>query len=227
MSHLESVAIPGPICWPILTGPTLIAILGRSGWSSSRREPSDAECAHARPPFRRGSRFGVCAGPTRVSDAQRVLTRGEADAVLLALGWAEGGLRAFTRLYAAAPSVPIVVVVDDDEQAIAAEAVRLRAQDYLLREELTSEHIARAIVLRNRAQPAARRAARSVADGSAHRALQPPRVRSCSAEAHLRLLRRTRRRSLLSVRRSRRPQADQRRTRPRGRRPRDRRARRA
>jgi two-component system, cell cycle response regulator len=194
MSHLESVdpraellADPRRADVRHETGPLRLVIVSARAVDAERARAVSVST---------GLQIRVCAGPTRVSDALRVIMRGEADAVLLALGWAEGGMRAFTRLYGTAPSVPIVVVVDEDEQAIAAEAVRLGAQDYLLREELTTEHIARAIVLgieRNRRLVALRDL--SLTDPLT--GLYNRRGFVLLAEAHLRLLRRTRRRSLL------------------------------
>jgi PAS domain S-box-containing protein len=74
------------------------------------------------------------------------LTRGKPEVILLDLGLPDSqGLETFTRVYARAPEVPIVVLtgLDDAEQAV--EAVRAGAQDYLVKGKVNSGMLVRTI----------------------------------------------------------------------------------
>ncbi len=74
------------------------------------------------------------------------LTQGKPDVILLDLGLPDSqGLDTFTQVYARAPDVPIVVLtgLNDAEQAV--EAVRAGAQDYLVKGEVSSGLLVRAI----------------------------------------------------------------------------------
>ncbi len=62
------------------------------------------------------------------------LKQGPLDVLLVDLGLSDSkGLQTFTRLSAAAPAIPIVVLSVTDDQTIALEAVRQGAQDYLVK----------------------------------------------------------------------------------------------
>jgi diguanylate cyclase (GGDEF)-like protein len=74
------------------------------------------------------------------------LQRGETDVVLLDLSLPDSqGLGTFTRLAEAVPGVPMIVMSASDDEAIAEEAVRTGAQDYLVKGQVTPESLGRAI----------------------------------------------------------------------------------
>ncbi len=69
-----------------------------------------------------------------------------ADIVVLDLGLPEtGGLDAITRLRAARPSLPLVVLTGNDDDAVALEALRRGAQDYLVKAGLDGRALMRAL----------------------------------------------------------------------------------
>jgi PAS domain S-box-containing protein len=74
------------------------------------------------------------------------LVQNKPDIILLDLGLPDSqGLETFTRVYAQAPDVPIVILtgLDDADQAV--EAVKAGAQDYLVKGEVSGGLLARAI----------------------------------------------------------------------------------
>jgi two-component system, cell cycle sensor histidine kinase and response regulator CckA len=85
------------------------------------------------------------------------------DVVLLDLGLPDSqGLETFTRVHAAHPKVPIVVLSGLGDTTVALEAVRLGAQDYLNKNDLTAELLGRALLYareRHRAEQKQRDAA--------------------------------------------------------------------
>ena len=109
---------------------------------------------------------------------------------------AHGGLRACARLHEAAPDLPVIVLGAADERGLACEAIRLGAQDYLVRDEVTPERLARAMacaIERNRRLVELRDL--SLTDPLT--GLYNRRGFAVLAESHLRMLRRTRRQSVL------------------------------
>ena len=83
------------------------------------------------------------------------------DVLLLDLGLPDShGLETFAKLHTQAPDVPIVVLTGLDDQALALEAVRKGAQDYLLKGRVDSNLLTRAMryaIERKRVEEALRR----------------------------------------------------------------------
>jgi len=68
------------------------------------------------------------------------------DIVLSDLGLPDSqGLDTFTRVHAQAPQVPIIVLTGTDDETLAVAAVRAGAQDYLVKGQVNSDSLARAI----------------------------------------------------------------------------------
>ncbi len=83
---------------------------------------------------------------TKLSDALQALSAGEHDAVLLDLGLPDSqGLATFTTLHARHRLVPVVVLSGLDDESSALDAVRLGAQDYLVKGKFDDELLARSI----------------------------------------------------------------------------------
>lgn len=83
---------------------------------------------------------------SRLRSALGRLERGGLDALLLNLNLPDSkGLETFTRLHAEAPAVAPVVLVRDEDEALAREAIRAGAQDYLLTSSLNGEMLARSL----------------------------------------------------------------------------------
>src|SRR5579875_3036366 len=83
---------------------------------------------------------------TRVGDALRALEREQPDVVVLDLSLPDGeGLDVFRRVRAARPHVPIVILSGRDDEALAAQAVREGAQDYLLKGSVGGTELRRAL----------------------------------------------------------------------------------
>src|SRR5262245_64933832 len=75
-----------------------------------------------------------------------VLTRGEFDVVVLDVGVPDGGgLANIPLIRAEAPSLPIIVAGDADDEIVALEAVHAGAQDYLVKGQLTPGWLERSI----------------------------------------------------------------------------------
>ena len=82
----------------------------------------------------------------RLSTGLEHLVEGRIDVVLLDLGLPDSqGLDTFDKAYAQAPEVPIVVLTALDDEALAIRAVREGAQDYLVKGQVDSNLLARAI----------------------------------------------------------------------------------
>jgi PAS domain S-box-containing protein len=99
--------------------------------------------------------------------ACQVLAREGADVVVLDLGLPDsGGLRTFDRVRREAPSVPIVILSHVDDEAVAIEAARRGAQDYLVKGYMDAHALGRAIryaVERARAEAALNESRRALA----------------------------------------------------------------
>jgi PAS domain S-box-containing protein len=75
-----------------------------------------------------------------------ILTRGGFDVVLLDLGLPDSqGLATLGRLYSRVPGIPIVVLTGHGDEAIAIEAVKQGAQDYLVKGEVDEKLLVRSI----------------------------------------------------------------------------------
>jgi len=82
----------------------------------------------------------------RPSDGLSRLENGTIDLVLLDLSLPDSqGLDTFSRIHACVPDVPIVVVTALDDEATAAQLMRMGAQDYLVKARLNSDVLLRAI----------------------------------------------------------------------------------
>ncbi|MCA1598311.1 MAG: GGDEF domain-containing response regulator, partial [Chloroflexi bacterium] len=82
----------------------------------------------------------------RLADAVDSLAHGGVDAILLDLSLPDAhGLEAVARLHAIAPRVPIVVVSGADDPALAVAGVRVGAQDYLVKGQVDSAALVRAL----------------------------------------------------------------------------------
>jgi signal transduction histidine kinase len=82
----------------------------------------------------------------RVADALVRLEQGGVDIVLLDMGLPDGrGADTVRRVQAAAPHVPIIVLTGLDDEALAAEAMKEGAQDYLIKGQIESRALPRAL----------------------------------------------------------------------------------
>jgi PAS domain S-box-containing protein len=82
----------------------------------------------------------------QLSTGLQALTRENVDVVLLDLTVPDSrGLETFTRAYAQAPQVPIIVLSGLDDEKLAVQAVREGAQDYLVKGRVDGNAIARAV----------------------------------------------------------------------------------
>jgi diguanylate cyclase (GGDEF)-like protein/PAS domain S-box-containing protein len=79
-------------------------------------------------------------------DAERYLSSRDVDIILLDLGLPDAsGLTAVRRAQAAAPRVALVVLTGMDDEAMAAQAVQEGAQDYLIKGQIESRSLLRAL----------------------------------------------------------------------------------
>jgi signal transduction histidine kinase len=82
----------------------------------------------------------------RMSEAELHLAKGEVDIVLLDMGLPDGhGLDTVRRAQAVAPSVPMIVLTGLDDEALAAEAMKEGAQDYLIKGQIENRALPRAL----------------------------------------------------------------------------------
>jgi signal transduction histidine kinase len=82
----------------------------------------------------------------RMGEAERHLAKGGVDIVLLDLGLPDGhGLDSVRRAHAAAPGVPMIVLTGLDDEALAAEAMKEGAQDYLIKGQIENRALPRAL----------------------------------------------------------------------------------
>jgi signal transduction histidine kinase len=82
----------------------------------------------------------------RLSDGLACLTRETPSVVLLDLNLPDSrGAETFRRVRDHAPNVPVVVLSGQDDEALAIKAVHQGVQDYLLKGNLSSKHLERAI----------------------------------------------------------------------------------
>ena len=79
-------------------------------------------------------------------EAERCLSEGEVDIVLLDLGLPDAhGLSVVRRAQAAAPRVPLVVLTGMDDESLAAQALHEGAQDYLIKGQIEARGLFRAL----------------------------------------------------------------------------------
>src|ERR1700735_5676975 len=81
-----------------------------------------------------------------MSEAVTHLAEGGVDIVLLDMGLPDGhGLDTVRRAHAAAPNVPVIVLTGLDDEALAAEAMKEGAQDYLIKGQIENLALPRAL----------------------------------------------------------------------------------
>ena len=81
-----------------------------------------------------------------MSDAEQQLALPVVDVILLDLGLPDAeGLGAVRRAHAAAPKIPLVVLTGLDDDAIALQALQEGAQDYLVKGQLDTRGLLRAL----------------------------------------------------------------------------------
>src|ERR1700731_70717 len=82
----------------------------------------------------------------RMSEAEIHLAKGGVDIVLLDLGLPDGhGLDTVRRAHAAAPGVPLIILTGLDDEALAADAMTQGAQDYMIKGQIESRALPRAL----------------------------------------------------------------------------------
>lgn len=82
----------------------------------------------------------------RLSDALSALSREQPSLVLLDLNLPDSrGAETFRKVLEKAPNVPVVVISGQDDEALAIKAVNQGVQDYLIKGDITSKHLERAI----------------------------------------------------------------------------------
>jgi signal transduction histidine kinase len=82
----------------------------------------------------------------RMGEAEIHLAKGGVDIVLLDMGLPDGhGLDTVRRAHAAAPSVPLIVITGLDDEALAEEAMKEGAQDYMIKGQIESRALPRAL----------------------------------------------------------------------------------
>lgn len=107
--------------------------------------PEDAQLIREMLAKARGARFDLeCAD--RLSTGMKRLARGGIDVVLLDLSLPDSrGLNTFHRLYAQIPQAPIIVLSVPEDEELAVNAVRKGAQDYLVKGQVDSNLLLRAV----------------------------------------------------------------------------------
>jgi signal transduction histidine kinase len=83
---------------------------------------------------------------SRLDEAEAHLAKGGTDIILLDMGLPDGsGMDTVRRTHAAASGVPIIVLTGLDDEASAAEAMREGAQDYVIKGQIESRALPRAL----------------------------------------------------------------------------------
>ena len=83
---------------------------------------------------------------TRMSEAEARLAQGGVDIVLLDMGLPDGhGIETLRRARAAAPDVVMIVLTGLEDEALAAEAMKEGAQDYLIKGQIENRALPRAL----------------------------------------------------------------------------------
>jgi signal transduction histidine kinase len=82
----------------------------------------------------------------RLGDAEIHLAKGAVDIALLDMGLPDGhGIDTLRRARAIAPEIPMIVLTGLDDEALAAEAMRQGAQDYLIKGQIENRALPRAL----------------------------------------------------------------------------------
>src|ERR1700730_5123938 len=82
----------------------------------------------------------------RMSEAETHLAKGGVDIVLLDMGLPDGhGLDTVRRAHRVAPNIPVIVLTGLDDEALAAEAMKEGAQDYLIKGQIENRALPRAL----------------------------------------------------------------------------------
>jgi signal transduction histidine kinase len=82
----------------------------------------------------------------RMSDAEIHLAKARVDIVLLDMGLPDAhGIETVRRAHAAAPNVPMIVLTGLEDEALAAEAMKEGAQDYLIKGQIENRALPRAL----------------------------------------------------------------------------------
>jgi signal transduction histidine kinase len=82
----------------------------------------------------------------RMSEAEIHLAQGGVDIVLLDMGLPDGhGLDTVRRAHTVAPDVPLIVLTGLDDEALAADALKEGAQDYLIKGQIENRALPRAL----------------------------------------------------------------------------------
>src|SRR5580658_9896870 len=82
----------------------------------------------------------------RMSEAETHLAKGGVDIVLLDMGLPDGhGLDTVRRAHRVAPNIPMIVLTGLDDEALAAEAMKEGAQDYLIKGQIENRALPRAL----------------------------------------------------------------------------------
>jgi signal transduction histidine kinase len=82
----------------------------------------------------------------RMSDAEALLAKGGVDIVLLDMGLPDAhGIETVRRACAVAPGVPMVVLTGLEDEALAAQAMKEGAQDYLIKGQIENRALPRAL----------------------------------------------------------------------------------
>jgi signal transduction histidine kinase len=82
----------------------------------------------------------------RMGEAEAHLAKGGVDITLLDMGLPDGhGLETVRRAHAAAPDVPLIILTGLDDEALAAEAMTQGAQDYMIKGQIESRALPRAL----------------------------------------------------------------------------------
>src|ERR1700674_4682842 len=86
----------------------------------------------------------TCVGS--MADAERHLAAHAVDVALLDLGLPDAqGLVAIRRAHVAAPGIPLVVLTGMDDEALAAQSLQEGAQDYLVKGQIETRGLLRAL----------------------------------------------------------------------------------
>src|SRR5579863_4211992 len=82
----------------------------------------------------------------RMNDALIHLAKGATDIVLLDLGLPDGhGLDTVRRAHAVSPATPLIVLTGLEDEALAAEAMKEGAQDYLIKGQIENRALPRVL----------------------------------------------------------------------------------
>jgi PAS domain S-box-containing protein len=94
----------------------------------------------------RGSNTTALTHVASMSEAEAYLVAGKVDIIVLDLGLPDAqGLGAVRRVRAAAPNVPLVVLTGLDDELLAAQALQEGAQDYLIKGQIETRGLERAL----------------------------------------------------------------------------------